>query len=128
MRCTAVVVLLGALWGTAGCRNAAPAAPAIEVALQVAPQPPREGEATVTVRLTDPAGKPVTGADVKLEGTMSHPGMQPVLVSAREGTPGTYQAPLQFTMGGDWFIIVTATLADGRSVERQMSVPGVRPR
>jgi len=28
-------------------------------------------------------------------------------------------------MGGDWFILVRATLADGRSLEEQVDVPGV---
>jgi hypothetical protein len=29
-------------------------------------------------------------------------------------------------MAGDWFILVKATLPDGRKLERQVDVPGVK--
>jgi hypothetical protein len=43
-------------------------------------------------------------------------------------SPGTYEAPLELTMGGDWFLLIDATLPDGGSFHRQMDLPGVRPR
>jgi hypothetical protein len=81
--------------------------------------------ATLTVDLRDAAGEPITGATVEVEGNMNHAGMVPVLSEAQEVSPGHYQADLEFTMGGDWFILVRAQLPDGRSLERQVDVPGV---
>jgi hypothetical protein len=111
-----------------GCQKPAGNAAEMRVAFQVAPQPPRVGPATVTLRLTDPQGQPLSGATVKLEGNMSHPGMVPVFASAREREPGQYEASMQFTMGGDWFLLVNATLPDGRKLERKVDVPGVTSR
>jgi hypothetical protein len=56
---------------------------------------------------------------------MSHAGMAPVFAQATEAEPGHYEAPIEFTMGGDWFILVKATLPDGRQLERQMELPAV---
>ena len=103
-------------------------APDARVELRVEPQPARQGPSTVTVGLTGTDGRPLTGASVRLEGNMSHAGMVPVFAEAKETEPGRYRAPLEFTMGGDWFIIVTATWPDGRKLERQVPVLGVKPR
>lgn len=93
----------------------------------VAPDPPATGPATFSLRLTDTAaGRPVAGAAVRLEGNMSHPGMKPAFGTAREVAPGRYEAPLDFTMAGDWFVLVEARLRDGRTLERQVEVRGVR--
>jgi hypothetical protein len=117
------LVLLGL---AAACRP--PADDAGEVALDwsVEPSPPAAGPATLSITLTDEATRqPVRGAAVRLEGGMTHPGMQPVFAAAREVAPGRYQAPLRFTMAGDWFILVEASLRDGRAVHRQLDLPGV---
>ncbi len=114
--------------GVGGCGRPTPNEAPVQVELAVEPQPPAQGPAKVTVTLADGEGAPVTGAEVKLEGNMSHPGMVPVFADARELEPGRYQADLEFTMGGDWYIIVTAKLPDQRRIERQFPVPGVRPR
>lgn len=94
----------------------------------LAPASPLVGPATVTVSLRDPAGKALlTGAKVRLEGYMSHPGMAPVVTEAAERTPGVYVAPIVFTMAGDWVLLVSATLADGGRVEQRIDVANVRP-
>ena len=56
---------------------------------------------------------------------MNHAGMVPVFADAVEIAPGRYRADLEFTMSGDWFILVRADLPDGRSMERKIDVPGV---
>jgi YtkA-like len=84
------------------------------------------GPATLTVRLRD-TGRAVTGAAVRLEAHMSHPGMAPVLADATERTPGVYELSFHFTMPGDWVLLVSASLSNGRRVERRVDVPGVRP-
>lgn len=67
------------------------------------------------------------GAEVRLEGNMSHPGMQPVLAAARETSPGVYEGDLELTMAGDWLVLVDARLRDGRTVHRRIEFRGVRP-
>ncbi len=97
----------------------------VAVELAIAPEPPQIGPATLTVTLRDASGQPIRGAVVELEGNMNHAGMVPVFAPAFEVEPGLYQAGLEFTMGGDWFILVRADLPDGRSMERKVDVPGV---
>jgi YtkA-like len=110
----------------AGCRQSPEPHADVTVAHEVAPDPPRMGTATVTLRVADAAGRPLGGARVSLEGNMSHPGMRPVFGEARELEPGRYQGPLEFTMGGDWVVLVRVTLPDGRKIERQFDVKGVQ--
>lgn len=98
----------------------------IAVDLAVAPDPPAVGQATVTLTLSNASNQPISGAKIELEGNMSHAGMTPVFSQAAEVEPGKYQAPLEFTMGGDWYILVKATLPDGRQMERQINLPGVK--
>lgn len=108
-----------------GCER--PAGPEIVIEHEITPQPLKAGVSTITLRLTDAAGRPVNGAGVKLEGTMTHPGMRPVFSEAVETEPGRYRSSIEFTMGGDWVIIVHVTLPDGRRLERQLEVKGVQP-
>jgi hypothetical protein len=93
--------------------------------MSIEPDPPQVGPATVTVNLHDAQARPIEKARVELEGNMSHAGMVPVFGQATEVAPGRYEATLEFTMGGDWFILVRADLPDGRSLERRIDVPGV---
>jgi hypothetical protein len=100
--------------------------PDIGVKLVLIPNPPQVGQTTVTVTLSSADGQPLSGATVELEGNMSHAGMVPVIAQASEVEPGSYRSSLAFSMAGDWFILVRATLPDGRQVERQVDVPGVK--
>jgi YtkA-like len=109
-----------------GCRKTGETPPDIVLESKVAPDPPTKGPATVTLKLADSAGRPIVGARVNLEGNMSHPGMRPVFGEASEAPPGRYKAALEFTMGGDWVILIHITLPDGRSLQRQIDVKGVR--
>ncbi|MBE7551027.1 MAG: FixH family protein [Anaerolineales bacterium] len=110
-----------------GCRRAGQNDLAdIGVNVAVNPNPPQVGQAAVTVTLSEADGQPITGAKVELEGNMTHAGMAPTLAQPSEVSPGRYEAPLDFTMAGDWFILVRATLPDGRKLERQVDVPGVK--
>jgi len=120
------VLLAAGCAAVTGCHNTT-ADPAVDVAISIAPQPPRVGAATVTVKLGDPFAKPLTGARISIEGDMSHPGMEPVFAKASETEPGNYVAHLQLTMPGDWVILVQGKLADGRKIARQTDLKGVLP-
>jgi hypothetical protein len=81
----------------------------------------------VNLKLSDATGKPLTGAHIAIEADMSHPGMSPLFAEAKETELGHYQAHLEFQMAGDWVILLHVTLPDGKKLERQIDVRGVRP-
>ncbi len=109
-----------------GCRPQAEAGQDVRVDLKIEPNPPRVGKALLTLDVKDDADHPVQGAILKLEGNMAHAGMKPVFADAREEQAGRYRAELEFTMGGDWFILVDGHLADGRSFRTKIDVKGVK--
>lgn len=98
----------------------------LDFALQ--PVPPKVGPALVTIKLAGRDGALIQGASVLLEGNMNHAGMKPVFGKAREVSPGHYEATLELTMGGDWFVLIQGTQADGRKFRHKVDVPGVRSR
>lgn len=112
-----------------GCqRPAEPGGDAADVSVEheIEPRPPRVGAARVTLRVADASGRPLGGARVRLEANMSHAGMRPVFAEATEPEPGRYQTELEFTMAGDWVVLVRLALPDGRRIERQFDVKGVQ--
>ena len=100
--------------------------PDIALQYEIAPQPARVGATTIDLKLTDKNGAPVGGARVELEGNMSHAGMGPVSVEAKEIQTGKYRGTLQLTMAGDWIVLVHVTLPDGQTLQRQIELSGVR--
>jgi hypothetical protein len=120
-----VTMLLAAGLVIAACSGRA--TNATNLSWTLAPSSPAVGPATLTVTLRSPAGTAVTGARVRLEGHMSHPGMTPVIADAAERTPGVYVVPFTFSMPGDWTLLVSAALADGGRVEQRIDVANVRP-
>jgi hypothetical protein len=114
-----------ALAGIAACARGGGTAPGVTVVSSLAPAAPSVGPAAISLRLSDARG-PVAGARLRVEADMTHPGMRPVLAQAEERGGGLYVAHFAFTMGGDWAILVTGELADGRRVDHRLDVPGVR--
>lgn len=126
-----LVALIILLATTAGCQRASQQAaidqaPEIAAALIVDPTPAVVGPANLAVTLTDASGAPVEGASLSLKGDMSHAGMKPVLAEASGGANGVYQAQWMWTMAGDWFITITATLPDGRTLMRRFDLTVAR--
>ena len=109
-----------------GCRQRNETAPDLTITHEVSPQPPRTGQVTITLRLTDTSGTAVTGARIKLEGNMSHAGMAPVFADAKETETGRYQSSMDLSMAGDWYVSARVTLADGRQFGREIELKGVR--
>ena len=114
--CAATLLLVG-------CSKTAP--PPVEpesvvaIVHEFSPEPPRVGPATVTLKLTDDAGKVLPGLHVAIEAEMTHAGMTPQFAEAKETTAGSYQAHMEFQMAGDWVILVHVTLPNGKKLERR---------
>jgi hypothetical protein len=115
-----------------GCREAEPPGdPGLILELGISPTPPAVGPARLIISLRDTLGNPVDGADVRVEGNMSHAGMVPVTGTAMVQGPGLYVLPdFRFTMAGGWMLTVTARLPDGReaSTRRNTNVVGAPQR
>lgn len=84
------------------------------------------GKSELAIDLKTSSGQPIEGAKVRVEGNMNHAGMKPSFADLQESSPGRYSGTLDLTMGGDWFLIVTAQTADGRTIEKIIDVPGVK--
>lgn len=121
-----LLTLLPAIATTAGCR-ARPDARDVSVAFEIAPSPAAGTPLPLAVSIVDAAGRAVPGARLQVEATMSHAGMAPVFATPRDLGDGRYVARLAFTMAGDWVLLLTGTLPDGRALDRRFDVPGVRP-
>jgi hypothetical protein len=86
------------------------------------PSEPGVGDGTLVVALRDPAGNPVTGAGLQVEGNMSHAGMKPSFGKVTGEDAGQYIVAIPWTMGGDWYVDIKATLADGRVIARRFPI------
>ena len=119
-------LLACSLW--IACDRQPDTAPGVSLTWDLEPAPPVAGVAGVArLTLRDARGRPVTGARLRLEGHMSHPGMSPVLSAVSERGSGTYEVPIEFTMAGDWILVVTGDLPGIGRITRQIEVVGVRP-
>jgi hypothetical protein len=119
------VALVAAIVAIApGCRQ--PASD-VTVTWTLEPAPPVTGARTIArFTLEDGRRQPLRGARLTLEAHMSHPGMTPVTAAVTELDPGMYEAPLRFSMAGDWTLVVTGELADGTRITEHVEVAGVR--
>ncbi|MBK8022001.1 MAG: FixH family protein [Chloroflexi bacterium] len=126
--CTFFVLSLALLM--AACRGSAEigaVASDVTVAVQVEPDPPAVGEATLRNYLTGVDGAPIDGATVRARGDMDHAGMTPVLGETAQSQAGVYGVPFGWSMGGGWIVDVTATLPDNRGVAQESSSSSSTP-
>jgi hypothetical protein len=123
----AVVVLLGVSVG-AGCRKNEADVPETEakLAIHFNPNPPVIGNNELEITLSDANGAPIRLGRIKVEGNMNHAGMKPIFAEFLERDPGKYTGSLQFTMGGDWFLLVTSEASPSGTLNLKINVPGVR--
>jgi len=111
-----------------GCRQTAGGVPVatqgdgVRIDLAYEPTPPVVGEAVLTVRLMTADGAPVSDATVTARGDMSHAGMEPVIGTGDALSPGLYRVPFTWTMAGDWFVTITATLPDGTTASKRFDL------
>jgi hypothetical protein len=128
-KCSLLIAVCACFLFVAACsRSRSPHGPPdINFAYEIFPQSPRVGPVTVKLRIFDYTGAAITGVHVALEATMSHAGMVPALAEAKETEPGHYQATVQLSMAGDWFVIVNVSWPDNRKAVYQFEINGVEP-
>jgi hypothetical protein len=112
-----------------GCTRQPPAEDTSTVLLtaRLVPPQPTVGRATLTVNLSGATAATLGRATVQVVGHMTHPGMTPVVAAVTPRGPDLYDAALDFTMPGDWLVIATVRLHDGRRLESTVPVR-VQPR
>jgi hypothetical protein len=93
-----------------------------QVTFATEPAAPNMGDGLVVVTVKDKAGQPVDGARVSIEANMNHAGMTPENADATTSEGGVYRLPLEWTMGGAWYVDVKITLQDGTEVRRRFPV------
>ncbi len=100
----------------------------VTAAWTIEPTPPVTGAATlVRVALTHQDGRRGSGAKLRVEAHMTHPGMAPVIGEAVERTSGIYETRLHLPMAGPWVLVVSGTLPGGRRIVQQTEVTVVQP-
>ncbi|HEY9156158.1 MAG TPA: FixH family protein [Opitutaceae bacterium] len=125
----AAVLATAALVSLLGCRPK-PREPLglLQASAQFEPNPPVAHHAVnVKVTLTDAAGKPLQLGHLDVEGDMNHAGMSPVFAHFDEITPGQYSGQIEFTMGGDWFLLLSGQLPGNTHFVKKIDVLGVKP-
>jgi hypothetical protein len=79
-----------------------------------APDPPKQGPETLTVRVKDTSGNPVKGATVKIVSKMPSMSMDGPTLNATDNGDGTYAAQTNLNYATEWTFDV-AVSANGKS-------------
>jgi hypothetical protein len=90
-------------------------------------RPAVQSVATVRFTLQNHRGEAIRGARLRLAAHMSHPGMTPLAAGVIDRGNGTYESRVELSMAGDWTLVVSGELADGRRITRQTEVAVVPP-
>jgi len=121
-----LLILLGTCCLLAACHRSAPAAN-VTFDWTLDPAPARVGSAILELRLRDAGGHPVSGAQLRIEAQMSHPGMAPLVTAASERETGRYVATVSFAMSGDWILLISGSLPNGEPIAYRIDLPNVLP-
>jgi hypothetical protein len=120
-------LLLAAIAGGCSRPRAEADSAGVRVEARLVPAQPAVGPATLTVTLSGGTADTLGGATVAVVGHMTHPGMTPAVASVTRRGPDIFEAALDLTMPGDWQLVATVRLADGRRLESRLPVR-VQPR
>jgi nitrogen fixation protein FixH len=103
----------------AGCRQSEVAnTSTAQLSLALDPATPTVGETVLIISLQDANGKPIDNAQLDIRGDMTHAGMLPVIRNSDTSSEGVYRVPFEWTMSGDWFVEISATLPDNTTFKQ----------
>ena len=112
----------------AGAQEKPPATQAqLKVDFTTDPSPPQKGNNTVRVKLTDPAGKPISGADVLVTffmaamPSMNMPAMKTSFKAADKGA-GIYEGKGDLGSGGMWQVTITAKQSSQTIATKKLTI------
>lgn len=118
---TLMLIVLAVACSPAATPTPEAAVPTAQIDLQIDPDPPMMGDASLVVTLTR-EGVPLADAPVSARGDMNHAGMTPVLGDAITDADGKATIPFNWSMGGDWIVTITVTLPDDSEVSQEFPV------
>jgi hypothetical protein len=126
-RLSVIAAVVCSTLGSACGRHAA-IAEDVSVEWEMTPTASIDGTPSLGIlTLRDGARRPLGGARLQVVGHMSHPGMAPVVATVTERGDGVYQVDLRFTMNGDWILLVSGSLPDGRRLNHRIDIANRRP-
>jgi hypothetical protein len=105
-----------------GCRARSDQPAWVRIDARVLPLQPTVGRVTETVSLSGATVDTLAGARVDVVAHMTHPGMTPVVATVTRRGPDVFEAALDLDLAGDWELVATAQLPDGRRVESRTPV------
>jgi hypothetical protein len=106
-----------------GSQNSSDTPLNLDIQLRIEPSVPSVGDSILFITLRDEQGQAITNAELSVIGNMSHEGMSAVEASTTENENGVYALPFAWTMGGDWLLDVTVTLAgNGGTAQKRFDV------
>ena len=100
------------------------------IILTTDPSPAQKGSNTIRVKLTDPAGKPIVGAQVTVTffmaamPTMNMPEMKTVIKGADKGG-GMYEGKGDLGSGGMWQVTITAEQKGQTIATKKLTVKAI---
>src|ERR1700730_17457385 len=110
-----------------GAAMNAPAPTQATVELATVPSPPQKGSNTIRIKLTDQAGKPITGAQVNVTffmaamPAMGMAAMKTVVQGSDKGD-GVYEGNGALGSGGTWQVTITAQQNGQTIANKQLSI------
>ena len=116
------LLLAAALPGACTRQPIAEDTSAVRMTARLVPPQPNVGPATLSVSLSGATAAMLGNAKVGVVAHMTHPGMTPVVATVTPHGPDVYDATVDFTMAGDWMLIATVQLPDGRRLESRVPV------
>jgi hypothetical protein len=119
-----LALLLASLLAVVGCSRVSQEAQHNQLQIELVEPlfPPAVGKDTLNIRLFDANDNPINDATIAIKADMTHAGMVPILGDATEGDKGLYKVPFEWSMGGDWVVVVQATLPDGTVAEETFPI------
>ncbi|XSG75907.1 FixH family protein [Herpetosiphon llansteffanensis] len=100
-----------------GCSRTPSDDPRLTMSLEQTPS--TMGVQTIVLVINDGA-TPLDNAKVQIEATMTHAGMPSQIVQMQALGAGKYQANIDFSMLGEWVLIVNVTEANGAVMQRTL--------
>lgn len=97
-------------------------AAAVQVTMTAIPFPPHIGDSRLVIQVSDESGRPINDAHLTIKGDMTHAGMVPILAEVEGGEDGVYTVPFEWTMAGDWVVMVDVQLADGTKAQERFDM------